>query len=163
VNTAGQDNRKVLPADAALGFWLKPIAPEDMPMIAAHLLADGYDTPSLREAAGFGANDDPRDIRDAFRQALAELGVWLPDRTTAYAQLSRGLAAAVISGEISVDECARRLCASVELDEVIYHALPATAETFARMCWLHGSELYDDNGGEQQLLAAAAALAASQA
>jgi hypothetical protein len=44
-----------------------------------------------------------------------------------------------------------------------HRSLPATLETFARMCWLYGSELYDDNGGNQQLLAAAAALAASQA
>jgi hypothetical protein len=89
--------------------------------------------------------------------------VWLPDLTAAYAQVSRGLAAAVISGEISADECARRLCAFIEFDEVIYHELPATLETFARMCWLYGSELYDDNGGNQQLLAAAAALTAGQA
>jgi hypothetical protein len=36
-------------------YWLKPIFPERMPYVAAELLASGYDSPSLREAAGVSA------------------------------------------------------------------------------------------------------------
>jgi len=45
-------NPVVLPAHVAAGFWLKPIAPENMPVMAAQLLAGGSDSPALRVAAG---------------------------------------------------------------------------------------------------------------
>lgn len=40
------------PEDAAVEFWLGPLRPEAMPMVAARLLADGHDSPAVREAAG---------------------------------------------------------------------------------------------------------------
>jgi hypothetical protein len=73
----------VEPREAAIRFWLDPIPPEEMPMLAARMLAEGGDTPALRRAAGYSRRDDPRDIREEFGQALDELGAWLPDRGAA--------------------------------------------------------------------------------
>src|SRR6266566_6552215 len=50
------DNPVVLPADVALGFRLKPVAPGIMPVIAAQLLHGGYHSPALRLAAGLAAH-----------------------------------------------------------------------------------------------------------
>ena len=95
-------NLAVLPADVAIDFWLRPIAPENMPMIAAQLLlADGYDSPALRDAAGLCARDDPRDIRSAFQQALVALSVFAARRPAAFWLIGgviTGGAGAVLSG-----------------------------------------------------------------
>jgi hypothetical protein len=158
------DNLSMDPTQVGLDFWLKPVAPEDMPMIAAVLLSDGYDSPALREVAGLGRHDDPRDVRSAFQQALIELDAWLPDRIAAYVHISRSVAAAILSGEASMHACTRRICEVIEFDEVIYHALPPALEDFARMCWLYGSgDLYEENGGHRRLIETAAALAAASA
>jgi hypothetical protein len=34
----------VQPREAGIRFWLDPIPPEEMPMLAAQMLADGHDT-----------------------------------------------------------------------------------------------------------------------
>lgn len=52
-------------------------------MVAAQLLAEGHDSPALRQAAGYSRSDDPRDIREEFGHALEELGAWLPSRDAA--------------------------------------------------------------------------------
>jgi len=54
-------NPTVLLARVTVGFWLKPIAPEIMPMIAAQLLAEVHDSAPCAspEAA------DPRNIGGA--------------------------------------------------------------------------------------------------
>lgn len=70
-------------------------------MIAAEALAAGIDTPALCELAGWPRNADPRDIRDAFVQALAEAGVGLPDRALARRHALRRMAARLISGEVA--------------------------------------------------------------
>ena len=158
------DNLSMEPTQVGLDYWLKPVAPEDMPMIAAVLLSDGYDSPALREVAGLGRHDDPRDVRSTFQQALIELNTWFPDRIAAYAHIGWSVAAALLSGQASVDACTRRICQVIELDEVIYHALPPTLEDFATMCWLYGSgDVYEENGGDCRLIETAAALAAASA
>jgi hypothetical protein len=45
-------DRGVQPDQVAVGYWLDPIPPEDMPVLAARMLAEGHDTPALRRAAG---------------------------------------------------------------------------------------------------------------
>ncbi|HEX5120587.1 MAG TPA: hypothetical protein VFW65_35860 [Pseudonocardiaceae bacterium] len=147
-------------ADIGRDYWLTPLATEDMPMIAARLLADGFDSPALRDVAGLGAGDDPRDVRSAFRQALVELGAWLPDLTAAYLSLGRALANAIVSGEAGLDEVAAHIRTVMELDEVIHQPMPDTLFEFLLLCWLHGDECYEDNGGDRRLIAAATELAA---
>jgi hypothetical protein len=41
----------------AVRFWLDPIVPEDMPLLAARMLAEGHDSAALRRAAGFTRKD----------------------------------------------------------------------------------------------------------
>jgi hypothetical protein len=83
----------VQPREAGARFWPDPIPPEEMPMLAARMLAEGHDMPALRRAAGFGRRDDPRDIRQEFGQAVDEFGVWLPDRGAAELAAAHALAA----------------------------------------------------------------------
>ncbi|TWD73446.1 hypothetical protein FB561_7337 [Kribbella amoyensis] len=49
------------------------VADADLPLLAAHWLADGYDSPTLRELAGLTHRDgqEARTLRDT---VLAELG-----------------------------------------------------------------------------------------
>jgi hypothetical protein len=62
-----RDNPAVVPADVAVGFWRKQIAPGNMPVVAARLLAGGYDSAALRVAGGLAARGDPRSFGSAFQ------------------------------------------------------------------------------------------------
>jgi hypothetical protein len=59
------DNPIVLSAHVIAGFWPRPVAPGNMPVIAARLLAGGYDGPAPQLAAGLAARGDPRSIGSA--------------------------------------------------------------------------------------------------
>jgi hypothetical protein len=83
-------NPTVLPAHVSAGFWLKPIAPENMPVIAAQLLASGCDSPAVRVAAGLAAHGDPRSIGSASLGALVGAGGWIPGRAAACARRGGG-------------------------------------------------------------------------
>lgn len=52
-------------------------------MPAAQVLAEGFDTPALCQAAGCSRRDDPRDVRAEFGRPLAGLGAWPPARADA--------------------------------------------------------------------------------
>lgn len=75
--------------------------PEDLPMIAAEVLAAGVDTPALCELAGWPRNAAVRDIRDAFERALAESGIGLPDRGLARRHALRRMAVRLVDGEVT--------------------------------------------------------------
>jgi hypothetical protein len=83
-------NPIVLPAEVAVGFWLKPVALEIMPVAAALLLAGGSAGPALRMAAGPAAHGEPRNIGSALQEALVELGAWVPGGAVAYARRGGG-------------------------------------------------------------------------
>jgi len=150
----------VRPREAAIRFWFDPIPPEEMPMLAAQMLAEGHDAPALRRAAGYSRRDDPRDIRQEFGQALEELGAWLPDRGAAELAAGISLACALLSGALTVAECSRRALGTWDFDDVIYPGLPGDLKDLVLMCHLLGTEHYAPNGGDERLLAAARALAA---
>ncbi|MBM7169217.1 hypothetical protein JQK87_12460 [Streptomyces sp. G44] len=80
--------------------------PEDLPMAAAEALAAGLDGPALVELAGMPRNADPRDIRDAFEQALSEVGVALPGHRQARRHALRALAVRCAAGETDLAELA---------------------------------------------------------
>jgi hypothetical protein len=153
-------DRGVQPDQVAVRFWLDPIPPEDMPVLAARMLAEGHDTPALRLAAGFARDDDPRDVREAFGRVLGELGAWLPGRGAAELAAGISLARGLLSGGLPVAECSGRARGIWDFDDVIYPVLPGDLEELVLMCWLHSGEEYDVNGGDERLLAAARALAA---
>jgi hypothetical protein len=140
-------------------YWHRRIPPEDMPMLAARLLAEGHDSPALREAAGLSARNDPRDIRSAFCAALGELGAWLPDMAAAQVRVGVAAARDLVAGRISIEECARRVCNVWEFDDAIHHALPNDIDELVAMCWVFPGDDYDANGGNDRLLSAARTVA----
>ncbi|MFE0364709.1 hypothetical protein [Streptomyces griseoaurantiacus] len=93
--------------EAACRYRADEIRPEELPMIAAEALAAGLDTPALCELAGWPRRADPRDLRDAFEQALAESGIELPDRDVARRHALRRLAPRLLDGEITPADLAR--------------------------------------------------------
>lgn len=159
---AVRQHRGVRPHQIALDYWLGPIQAEDMPVLAAQLLAEGHDSPALREAATLGPGDDAETIRGLFQQALAQLGVWIPDRAAAEHAAAVSLARALLDSELSTAECARQVRRIWDFDDVIYPVLPPSTEELVFMCWLHGDDEYDANGGDQRLLTAARMLAAGE-
>jgi hypothetical protein len=139
----------VQPGEAAIRFWLDPIPPEEMPMLAA-----------LRRAAGYSRRDDPRDIRQEFSHALEELGAWLPDRRAAELAAGICLARALLSGALTMAGCSRRALGIWDFDAVVYPGLPGDLRDLVLMCFLLGTEHYAPSGADERLLAAARALAA---
>ncbi|MFC9328045.1 hypothetical protein [Kitasatospora sp. NPDC057015] len=92
--------------EAACRYLANEIGPEDLPMIAAEALAAGLDTPTLCELAGLPRTADPHDVREAFRQALAESGIEPPDPALARRHALSRLAARLVDGEIAPTDLA---------------------------------------------------------
>jgi hypothetical protein len=75
------------PDQAAVGFWLDPIPPEDMPMLAARMLAEGHHTrrcagpsasPAMTNRAIFATSSAPRWPSSAPGSATAAPPNWRP-------------------------------------------------------------------------------------
>ncbi|MFI1394264.1 hypothetical protein [Streptomyces sp. NPDC020681] len=86
---------------------------EDLPMVAAHALVDGYDSPALRELAGLHRRSDATEVRELYVQALDELDVPLPDEETAGRRLLVSLAFGLTQGELNPKDVADRLTMTV--------------------------------------------------
>lgn len=87
---------------------------DDLPMAAAHALARGVDSPSLRELAGL-PKGQPRESVDLFRQAMDELGSPVPDEGDARLHLMRQAAADIVAGEGDAEDLAYEIyCQAVE-------------------------------------------------
>ncbi|MET7983309.1 hypothetical protein [Streptomyces sp. NPDC005281] len=89
------------------------LPPEELPMLAAHALVDGHDSPALRELAGLSRRSDATEIRELYVQALHELGVPLPDEEAAGRRLLASLAFGLARGELSPKDVADRLSMTV--------------------------------------------------
>lgn len=150
--TVGMD-----PVEIGFQYWLRPLLPEQMPTIASELLAAGYDTPRLREAAGI-PESDPRTARDAFVAALVQLNAWCKDRGTAQVRRLRRLAQEFTGGERSIPEVASIVSTFVEVDEVLYDVLPEVENRFALLCLAHDSDIYANLGGDASFREVATAL-----
>ncbi|MEU6273308.1 hypothetical protein ABZ871_13015 [Streptomyces populi] len=85
-------------------------------MLAAHALADGRDSPALRELAGLPRGGDGAEIRALYVQALEELGVPLPDEGTAGRCLLVSLAFGLERGELTPEGVAGRLSMTIAAD-----------------------------------------------
>jgi hypothetical protein len=81
--------------------------PEDLPMVAAQALADGADSPALCELAALSRRSDPREIRELFASALADLGITLPSHEQAGRRDLQRLAEDLVAGRRSPRETAR--------------------------------------------------------
>ncbi|WP_406376125.1 hypothetical protein OG788_41790 [Streptomyces sp. NBC_00647] len=129
---------------------------EELPMLAAHALVDGHDSPSLRELAGLPRRSDASEVRELYVQALHELDVPLPDDVAAGRCLLVSLAFGLAEGELSPKEVADRMSMTVTaLSEEEARFLSVAADYSE---WLGPTDL---PGWERDLRTAAHALAAS--
>ncbi|MER6148250.1 hypothetical protein [Streptomyces hirsutus] len=98
---------------SAWQYVAEVLPPSELPMLAAHALVDGFDSPALRELAGLPRRSDETEIRDLYVQALHELGIPLPDEETAGRYLLVSLAFGLAKGELSPADVADRLSMTV--------------------------------------------------
>ncbi|MFD8075605.1 hypothetical protein ACFV3E_23500 [Streptomyces sp. NPDC059718] len=85
---------------------------EDLPMLAAHALVDGDDSPALRELAGLSRRGGADVIRELYRRALSELGILVADEETAGRRALLDRARALVRGELTAVEVACGLYAA---------------------------------------------------
>lgn len=97
------------PATVAWQYVARLIFPEDLPMAAAHLLAAGYDSPSLSDLAGLSRRAETAEIDELFEGAMDELGVRIPDAETAERCLLHYMAARLCAGAVSPRDAAARI------------------------------------------------------
>jgi hypothetical protein len=98
---------------SAWRYVAEVLPPEELPMLAAHALVDGRDSPALRELAGLPRRSDETEIRELYVQALHELGMPLPDEETAGRWLLVNLAFGLAKGELVPKDVADRLSMTV--------------------------------------------------
>lgn len=98
---------------SAWQYVAEALPPAELPMLAAHALVDGRDSPALRELAGLPRRSDETEIRELYVQALDELGIPLPDEETAGRRLLVSLAVGLANAELSAKEVVDRLSMTV--------------------------------------------------
>ncbi|MGC5018326.1 hypothetical protein [Micromonospora sp. DT47] len=118
------------------------LASEELPMIAAQALANGLDSPSLRELAGL-SRGEYREARELLDQVIDELGLpELPDEDRAVWEVARSYARRTVFGAIAPVDGAHAIAS---------HAgslmFPEPLATFAFL-----TDLWQDNVGERAQL-----------
>jgi hypothetical protein len=92
-----------------LTFWtLRRLPSEELPRIAADWLAEGLDSPSLRELAGT-SSPQMSDVGPLFEKALSELHFTLPKKEEALRFLARHYAQQIVGGAASPYDGARKI------------------------------------------------------
>ena len=94
--------------DVAVRLAMDEPVGDDLAMAAAHALARGIDSPSLRELAGLSRGQS-REAVDLFRQAMDELDSPVPDEGGARLHLMRQAAAAIVAGEGDAEDLAHEI------------------------------------------------------
>ncbi|MDH6229158.1 MULTISPECIES: hypothetical protein [Streptomyces] len=102
------------PATIAWKYMASLIRVEDLPMVAAHLLAAGHDSPSLRDLAGRSRHEHPAEIRQLFGHTMEELGIQIPDYETAERCLLHHMATQLSAGAMSLKETTARVWQGIE-------------------------------------------------
>jgi hypothetical protein len=97
------------PTAVAWKYVVGLVFPEDLPMVAAGLLAAGYDSPSLRDLAGRSRRADTEEVDQLLRNAMEEFGVVFPGDETAERCLLHHLASELSAGAVSAREVAARV------------------------------------------------------
>jgi hypothetical protein len=142
--------------DSAWQYVAEVLHPEDLPMLAAHALVDGHDSPALRELAGLPRRSDATEVRELYVQALSELDVLLPDEETAGRRLLVSLAFGLVQGGLRPREVADRLSMTVAAHTQEETQFLSIAAEYSE--WIGPDDL---PAWEHELLAAAQLLAAS--
>ncbi|MFD9408719.1 hypothetical protein ACFWBN_17115 [Streptomyces sp. NPDC059989] len=143
--------------EAAWLYQADQVRPEDLPTTAAEALASGVDGPTLCELAGLPRNADPRDIRDAFEQALSELGIALPSHNLAHRYALRRLAMRFVAEEPAPAELASDDWWELEVETAEERAFVALIPPC--VCCIEYTLGLDEETWEAQLRIAALALA----
>ncbi|MEU6378875.1 hypothetical protein [Streptomyces sp. NPDC046909] len=143
--------------EAAWVYQLDQVRVEHLPMTAAEALAAGVDSPALRELAGLSRHADPRDIRDAFEQAVEELEIALPDLPLARRHALRRLATRFVAGEVALAELGSDEWSELEGETEEERAFLALLSSCA--CCVEYTLGFGDAEWEAQLRVAAHALA----
>lgn len=94
--------------DLAVRLALGRLNGDDLPMAAASALAEGIDSPALRELAGLSRGES-REAMDLFRVAMTELGHPVPDQRGARLHLMRAAATAIVTGEGDPEDLAHEI------------------------------------------------------
>jgi hypothetical protein len=95
--------------ELTLTFWvLRRLPSEELPRVAAEWLAEGLDSPSLRELAGV-SSPQMSDVGPLFESALSELHFSPPKKEEALRFLARHFARQIVDGVISPYEGARKI------------------------------------------------------
>ncbi|MDH6522697.1 hypothetical protein M2163_000795 [Streptomyces sp. SAI-135] len=102
------------PATIAWKYVANLISVEDLPMLAAHLLTVGQDSPSLRDLAGRSRHEHPADLRQLFGHTMEELGIQIPDYETAERRFLHHMATELSSGALSPKIAAHRVWQGIE-------------------------------------------------
>ncbi|MGW1511345.1 hypothetical protein [Streptomyces sp. NPDC002394] len=141
---------------SAWQYVAEVLRPEDLPMIAAHALVDGHDSPALRELAGMPRRSDATEVRELYVQALSELDVPLPDEETAGRRLLVSLALSLVHGVLSPKEVGDGLSMTVTARTQEETQFLSVAAEYSE--WMEPDDL---PAWERELQAAAQSLAAS--
>ncbi|WDZ87745.1 hypothetical protein [Micromonospora cathayae] len=97
--------------DAGVRVRAGELASEELPMIAAEALAEGLDTPSLRELAGLSAGEY-REARELLDRVVAELGLpALPDEDQAVWEMAVLAARRMVAGAVAPVDGAQAIAA----------------------------------------------------
>ncbi|MET9108054.1 hypothetical protein [Streptomyces zhihengii] len=141
--------------DSGWRYVAAVLAPADLPMLAAHALVAGHDSPALRELAGLPRRSDESEIRALYVAAMDELGLPLPDGVTAGRRLLVSLAWALVRGERSAVDVGGGLGWTVEADTEEESRFLSTAAEYSQ--WMGPERL---PSWARELEAAARALCA---
>ncbi|MCL8013438.1 hypothetical protein [Streptomyces sp. AS02] len=141
---------------SAWQYVAEVLSPEELPMLAAHALVDGRDSPALRELAGLPRRSDEAEVRELYVLALRELGMPLPDEDTAGRCLLVSLALRLASGELSPKDVGDGLSMTVAARTREETRFLSVAADYSE--WLGPDEL---PGWETELRTAARSLAAA--
>ncbi|MGC0211517.1 hypothetical protein [Streptomyces levis] len=141
---------------SAWRFVAEVLPPGELPLLAAHALVDGRDSPALRELAGLSRRGDEAEIRELYVLALGELGIALPDEDTAGRCLLVSLAFGLVHGELSPGDVGQGLSMTVAARTREETRFLAVAADFSE--WLGPEEL---PGWETELRSAAQSLVAA--
>jgi hypothetical protein len=141
---------------SAWRYVAEVLPPEELPMLAAHALVDGRDSPALRELAGLPRRSDETEIRELYVHALHELGIPLPDQETAGRWLLVSLAVGLAKGELSPKDVVNRLSMTLAARTPQEIQFLSTAVHYSE--WMGADEL---PGWENRLRTAAHSLTAS--
>ncbi|MFF0387241.1 hypothetical protein ACFYS8_00945 [Kitasatospora sp. NPDC004615] len=90
----------------ALRYRAGELATGELPMAAAELVADGYESPALYDLAGRGRREAASELEPLLREALDELGVPFPSCADGERWWLRELAGRVGEGSLAPGEFA---------------------------------------------------------